>query len=295
MNIVFVSNYFNHHQMELAKNLLDLCDNYYFISTVQITEERKNMGWGREKVPDYVIDYNNNRELCQKIVDDLDVVIYGSAPYSIIKDRLKNGKIVFFYSERLFKNVKIDLKTIKQTAKMWAKFHRYNNAYLLCASAFAAHDYYMINCFRKRYIKWGYFPPTRTYDDIETVINCKTPHSILWVSRLIEWKHPEVCIELGKALKKRNIDFTITMIGVGPLRDDIQKLIKSNQLDDNISLLGSMSPTEVRDYMEKSELFVFTSDQNEGWGAVLNESMNSAMNSCTQSRTRSASARKTER
>lgn len=27
--------------------------------------------------------------------------------------------------------------------------------------------------------------------------------------------------------------------------------------------------------MEQSEIFVFTSDRNEGWGAVLNESMNS--------------------
>ena len=27
--------------------------------------------------------------------------------------------------------------------------------------------------------------------------------------------------------------------------------------------------------MEKSEIFLFTSDHNEGWGAVLNESMNS--------------------
>ena len=39
---------------------------------------------------------------------------------------------------------------------------------------------------------------------------------------------------------------------------------------------GAMSPTEVRDYMEKSDIFIFTSDRNEGWGAVLNESMNSA-------------------
>lgn len=33
---------------------------------------------------------------------------------------------------------------------------------------------------------------------------------------------------------------------------------------------------EVRRYMEQSEIFLFTSDYNEGWGVVLNESMNSA-------------------
>ena len=37
-----------------------------------------------------------------------------------------------------------------------------------------------------------------------------------------------------------------------------------------------MKPEQVREYMEKSEIHIFTSDRNEGWGAVLNESMNSA-------------------
>ena len=36
-----------------------------------------------------------------------------------------------------------------------------------------------------------------------------------------------------------------------------------------------MSPEEVRKHMEESEIFLFTSDRNEGWGAVLNEAMNS--------------------
>ena len=40
-------------------------------------------------------------------------------------------------------------------------------------------------------------------------------------------------------------------------------------------MLGSMTPVEVRRYMESAELLLFTSDQNEGWGAVLNEAMNS--------------------
>ena len=34
-----------------------------------------------------------------------------------------------------------------------------------------------------------------------------------------------------------------------------------------------MRPTEVRQYMEKADIYMFTSDFNEGWGAVLGESM----------------------
>ena len=36
-----------------------------------------------------------------------------------------------------------------------------------------------------------------------------------------------------------------------------------------------MTPEKIRDYMEKSSIYLFTSDRQEGWGAVLNEAMNS--------------------
>src|SRR5699024_9189093 len=42
-----------------------------------------------------------------------------------------------------------------------------------------------------------------------------------------------------------------------------------------VELLDFMSPEEVRHYMEQANIYLFTSDRNEGWGAVLNESMNS--------------------
>jgi hypothetical protein len=36
-----------------------------------------------------------------------------------------------------------------------------------------------------------------------------------------------------------------------------------------------MPPEEVRVHMEQSNIYLFTSDFGEGWGAVLNEAMNS--------------------
>ena len=65
------------------------------------------------------------------------------------------------------------------------------------------------------------------------------------------------------------------MIGTGPIENDIKKLVKQRDLEKFIKIEGSMSPEKVREHMEKSNIFLFTSDYNEGWGAVLNESMNS--------------------
>lgn len=50
MKIVFLSNYFNHHQQSLSNELFSLTNgNYYFIETMPIEEERVKMGWGVEK------------------------------------------------------------------------------------------------------------------------------------------------------------------------------------------------------------------------------------------------------
>ena len=56
----------------------------------------------------------------------------------------------------------------------------------------------------------------------------------------------------------------------------LSKMIIDEGLSNNVKILGSMSPEKVREYMEQSEIFLFTSDREEGWGAVLNEAMNSA-------------------
>ena len=70
--------------------------------------------------------------------------------------------------------------------------------------------------------------------------------------------------------------FEINMIGSGVEEKEIKELVQKNGLEKYIHLLGVMHPEKVREYMEQSQIFVFTSDQQEGWGAVMNESMNSA-------------------
>ena len=52
-------------------------------------------------------------------------------------------------------------------------------------------------------------------------------------------------------------------------------MIADKGLSDCVEMLGSMPPEDVRTHMENADIYLFTSDFNEGWGAVLNESMNS--------------------
>lgn len=64
------------------------------------------------------------------------------------------------------------------------------------------------------------------------------------------------------------------MLGTGVLEEKIRKKIKKLKLEDVIEVVGQVPSDKVKDYMEKSNIFIGTSDSQEGWGAVINEAMN---------------------
>ena len=280
MKIVFVSNFYNHHQKPLADALYSIIGNeYYFIETQRISNERLKMGWGGDERPSYILQsYTDDaaRKECQNIIDSADVVIYGSAPYHMFKTRLKAGKLTFKYCERPYKTGVPVWKLPLHILRAQKNYAQFKNLYVLCASAYAPADFSKMLSFIGKTYKWGYFTEVKTYEDIDSVINEKIPCSILWVSRFISLKHPEIPVKIAKRLKNEGYNFKIGMIGNGELEGSTKALIESEGVSDFVEMLGSMTPESVREHMEKSEIFLFTSDRNEGWGAVVNESMNSA-------------------
>lgn len=281
MKLVYLSNYFNHHQRPLSNEFYkQLGDgNYFFIETTEVPEFRKRLGYQEITAP-YVLKYNESTALrIQNLIFEADVVICGEAPSKLLAVRYNAGKITFRDDESRYKTVS---RYLKWPIYTWHSM-RWNKGYLLCASAYCCRDYYFSGMRVNKCFRWGYFPEVKIYDDIdglldekERVLKHNTDASILWVGRLIGLKHPELPILLANKLKEDGINFKLDIIGTGEMKSDIMKMISKYNLNDCVKLLGSQSPEEVRKYMEKSQIFLFTSDRNEGWGAVLNESMNSA-------------------
>lgn len=254
-------------------------DNYCFIETGRISKERLGMGWGEKELPIYVkqnYTSKKSQDECQKLIDNADFVIIGSAPEELIKARKSAGKPIFRYSERPLKN---GFEPIKYIPRL-LRWHRRNPCrklmYMLCASAYTAADYAKFGLFKNKCYKWGYFTEVKRYDDVEKLISAKKPASILWVARLMELKHPDVSIRIAKRLKESGCEFKLNIIGTGAMEQELKKMISDYNLENEVHMLGSMKPEQVREHMEQSQIFLFTSDRNEGWGAVLNESMNSA-------------------
>ena len=145
---------------------------------------------------------------------------------------------------------------------------------MLCASAYTASDYASVGMYKGRTFKWGYFPEVKKYN-IDHLLSQKRKNTLRWCGRFIDWKHPDDAIQVARKLKESGYDFCLNMIGAGVMEEQLKQLVKDYNLEEDVHFLGSMSPEQVRSYMEQAGIYLFTSDRQEGWGAVLNESMNS--------------------
>lgn len=280
ISVAIISNAMNHHQFPF-------CDSMYkedgvifnFIATKPIAKERLDIGF---------LDLNNSREYiirpyeseqekkrALEIAKSCDFVIYGSAPFEYIKDRIKNKKWTFIYSERLFKETRakdlFNIKTILACILRYS-FVSHDKIRLLCSSAFASNDFKYFGFKEIQTYKWGYFPPVSELD-YKDIVNGKESLSLIWVGRMIHWKHPELAIELADRINKNGVNFKMTIVGDGVMLPKIKKLADEYNVLDKVKFTGALSTERTREEMEKAKILITTSDHNEGWGAIVNEGM----------------------
>ena len=159
--------------------------------------------------------------------------------------------------------------------------YRKSPAYLLCAGAYVPSDFHIIHAYPEKMFKWGYFPETRSYTEDEygqmKPEDGKTV-DIIWAGRFIPLKHPEYMLRLAKSLKTKKGgkgEVRIHMVGGGEMEEELKALAMEYGVEEMITFYGFRTPDQVRSIMEKSHIHIFTSNHLEGWGAVVNEAMNS--------------------
>lgn len=295
MKAAFVSNYINHHQIPFCNAMYRLMGGKFtFVQTEKMEEHRVKMGWDPAEQPGYVRCFYEEPEACRSLIADCDIVIFGGTDdESYIRERLASGKSVIRISERLYKTGQWKAVSPRGLRKKYEDHTKYRRAqvYLLCAGAYVPSDFHIIRAYPDKMFRWGYFPETRRYE-AEELFGAKgysgengggssgdhgtekTPY-LLWAARMIDWKHPELAIKTAGYLKGKHLDFHMDIIGDGELKNSMEALLRQYGLAENVRLLGSQTPEKVRGYMEKADIFLFTSDRQEGWGAVANEAMNS--------------------
>lgn len=281
MRVTFVSNYINHHQIPISTVLYEKWGaDYHFIQTEPMEEERIKQGWNPETdaLP-YLLHYDKQPEFCKQLILESDVVIFGGTDEeSYISERLEQKRIVIRYSERLYREGQWKAVSPRGLRKKYLDHTRHQNdpVYLLCTGGYVAHDFEIVKAYRGKRFRWGYFTRFEESTAKERA-EWKSGDEIriAWAGRFIECKQAKDALKAVKILKDKKYKFKLSMIGGGELQDELHNFVKQNELEDYVEFKGFCSPEEVRAYMNRSQIYLFTSDYGEGWGAVVNEAMNS--------------------
>ncbi|MBR3683448.1 MAG: glycosyltransferase family 4 protein [Lachnospiraceae bacterium] len=285
MKIVFISNYINHHQIPFSDHMYSrLGSDYCFVQTEPMEEERVQMGWGVDvsTIP-YVLELSDNQAKVRQLIDEADVVVFGgNEHFELIHQRMDENKLTFIYSERIYKEGQWKFISPRGLVRKYKDYIKYRdkNVFLLCSGAYVASDFRLIHAFKNKMLKWGYFPPFIS-QDIDRIIEKREKQiekdgvvQLLWVGRMLEWKHPKCAVDVMSKLIEDGYKVHLTMLGSGPLHEEMKQYAEKNKLKQDITFADGCKPMEVREYMNNASIYLFTSDYYEGWGAVLNEAMN---------------------
>lgn len=124
-------------------------------------------------------------------------------------------------------------------------------------------------------IKFGAKKPIHViHNAVETTSPRNTPPNpfqFVYIGRLVFYKNLEVLIKAIDIIKKTEPRIKLTIIGSGPHRDTLQKMVNDLYLQKNIEFQGYVSREEKSKTLEESNALVFPS-LCEGFGLVILES-----------------------
>ena len=85
------------------------------------------------------------------------------------------------------------------------------------------------------------------------------PVTIVSIGRLVPFKGFEFLLEACAELDRRNFDFRCQIIGDGPLREKLEKMIAELRLTRRVELCGSLSQADVYSKFRRSDIFALAS------------------------------------
>lgn len=282
MKLVFYSIVLNHHQVYVADEFYRILgENYAF---VELTKCNQNKGAQNDfSQRPYLIrawkstdDYN----MAMQLAKTAEVCVfsgYEALPFQ--KVRMNLGLLSFDMSERWLKKGLINLVS-PRILKMFFAYHiggwKNKPIYKLCCSAFAKLDMNLLGMYKEKCYKWGYFTNVDANLNIQSKkqnFSSSKSISFMWCARFLKWKHPELPIYLASKLMEKGYKFTLDMYGAGVELENTKKLARNLAVEDVVSFKGNVPNDQIIQAMCTHDIFLFTSDSNEGWGAVANEAM----------------------
>lgn len=267
--LVFICTFVSPHTMPFGIALTQYYDQVVFISTMELTEERKKMGYDVTDARITVRNLCDDPQECTELIDNAKDVILACADFHLVLSRIQMGKRVFIAHERLLKKGLVKLLDPRTwRIATFCRSVRNKPVYFLAIGDNAAKDFRFLGFDSQKIYRFGYFPQVSRYKP-EQLHKSGDKLRILWVGRFVDFKRPLMAL---KAFQDMGDGFILTMAGSGPLLSKAEVYAKNHGI--TVTFLGNISAGEVEKHMLQSHILLSTSHKGEGWGAVINEGMN---------------------
>lgn len=309
MTVGIYSNMPAPHQVPIAREIASILseNSLKFVHTEPLSADRLGLGWPEYKYSFLLPEYKSPKE-ARKFLESCDVLLSGNRDFDLFEKRIQAGKLTIYGSERWLKG-KIGLFRLLhprffRLALRMVKLFKDDRFTYFPYGIHAAEDMARIlgllhgdlTClFKAPVLKfekkpcgsvwlegkgngcrygvdkmriWGY-----SVDRSSQPRSCKMsqPKSVLWIGRMLDVKRVDTIIRAIVRCPNLRLD----LYGDGPERNRLETLAQAHF--DKISFHPPVQIERVRAIMREHDIYVFSSDNGDGWGAVVNEALEEGM------------------
>lgn len=214
------------------------------------------------------------------LLESADVAIVGSllerrSLFAALDRRIRSNRPTYFMSERLFKKKLSWIEYLKPyNWYLWLRLHnRYDNdnVHILAIGQGVEEDFGFLKVRKPSIHRWAYFP---RLSDSPVMKKRGVRLRIAWCGRMIACKHVDHLIRAVAILSEQEKNrIFVTIAGEGPERAYCEELVKQLNLSSIISINSILPHDEMIGLLEQTDVYVFPSDREEGWGVALEEAM----------------------
>ena len=279
LRVLLVSNLISPHQLPFAKSLVALLgeEQFRFAATHPMDPELGKRGWRNDEPYCWILRAGENAldlETYDRWWKEADVVLTGERDLDRITDRVRQGRMTFYMSERWWKpplgSMRLLYPGFAWMALRFSRLARSPHFHFLAIGSHAAEDLRRIASLEGRAWSWGYFtqlPPA------PACLERKGPLCVLWAGRMIACKRLDTLIRAHARIKGLGAEAHLTLVGHGPCQGQMERLTQHLGTASDVTFLPTMTGDQTRAQMRQAHVYVLASNAYEGWGAVLNEAM----------------------
>lgn len=273
MKIIFWQNGVSPHQSFLIRELASRHE-VILAALEVIREDRLKQGWEKPDTGNVKIVLLENKQIAFELLNknsDAVHIFSGIATYNILKSvfrKLDNNSIVGVIVEagsplgwqRHFRKALYAIKKLRYNKKI---------DFIFAMGDLGVDWYSSVGFPKERIHKFQYFTELPDIERLKEREGVEHPR-LLFIGQLIDRKNIQGLLEVLIRLKR--IDWMLDIVGDGPLRKRLKKLVMENNLQDRIAFRGNMSNLAAMDLLSNSDYLILPSNFD-GWGAVINEAL----------------------